>query len=476
MMRGGVRTGQGRWRARAALLPGLLLPVAATPAQQVALPAGAGQPMAIDRAADPVLSLADTTLPRLAFIATIGNAVRRNPSLEESKASRDQAAAQLAGVRESRLPSVDINFTAFRVFSRDFSNDPQNILERTRPSRRTDATLSLNQVLFDFGAGADREAAARSRVKATLADIDSSASQIALDLVVSWYEVAAYRTLATLAKSFLESEAGARGAVQSRIDAGVAAPVDLARVDSAIARNRARLADFERRTAAAEARFQALAGRAPPSGLQRVPAACPTRGGRDAAIAAAGRAPPVRSAEAVAFAAERDARAVKREARPVLTAGIDAGRYGLIETPFDYDVRGRLGLRIRLFGGAEARIAEAGARARAAGARARQVRNDAVRDAATAWSDVDALGDQLAALETAYLTARTTRDAVAERFRVQRGTIFDVINGEEELYQSAVSYLQGLSELDTNRYVLLARTGALLDCLQLDLARGDGVE
>lgn len=82
----------------------------------------------------------------------------------------------------------------------------------------------------------------------------------------------------------------------------------------------------------------------------------------------------------------------------------------------------------------------------------------------------------MSAFEESYLAARISRDGVAERFRVARGSVFDVLNSEEELFQAAVSYLQGLSELDTNRYVLLARTGGLLNCLQIDVAAGDPVK
>lgn len=470
-MRSGSRSSQ--WRA---LVVGCAIVPATAFAQQVALPPRAAEPLEDVRAQDPILALADSAMARAPFVTVVANAVRQHPTLAEARAAADAAEAQLEGAKEATRPSVDINIQSFRVISRDFSNDPLNVLERTRPSRRTDGTLSLNQVLFDFGAGGERKAAARARVTASIADIDSSASQVALDVVVAWYDVAGYRALGGLARGFLASEQEARSAVQQRIDAGVAAPLDLTRIDSAIARNKARLADYDRRVHAAEARFFALTGRTPPPGLQRVPRACGFQGEQQDAVAAAAHAPPVISADAAAQAAARDARAVTREARPQFTAGIDAGRYGIFETPYDYDVRGRVNLRIRLFGGIESRIRESSARARQAQARADQVRGDAGRDAAIAWSDVSALQDQLTAFEDAYVAARISRDGVAERFRVARGSVFEVLNSEEELFQAAVGYLQGLSELDTNRYVLLARTGGLLNCLQIDVSTGDQVK
>ena len=73
-------------------------------------------------------------------------------------------------------PTVDLNVTGYRVLSREFSNDPTNIIERSRPEQRTDAILSAQQVVFDFGATARRAAAAGARLRAAGADLEASAT------------------------------------------------------------------------------------------------------------------------------------------------------------------------------------------------------------------------------------------------------------------------------------------------------------
>jgi len=57
-------------------------------------------------------------------------------------------------VPPSDAKSVDVNVTSYRVIARDFSNDPNNIIERSRASQRTDATLQITQPLLDFGSSA----------------------------------------------------------------------------------------------------------------------------------------------------------------------------------------------------------------------------------------------------------------------------------------------------------------------------------
>ena len=151
----------------------------------------------------------------------------------------------------------------------------------------------------------------------------------------------------------------------------------------------------------------------------------------------------------------------------MLSAGVDAGRYGVFENDRDYDIRGRVALRYRLFGGADAaRRAVRGPRPRR---RRPRHRASARRPSATPPSpgrDVRALEQQLDALEASYIASRRSRDVIAERFRVARGTLFDVVAAEDAYFESATAYIQALTELDAARYVLLSRMGRLLDALQ----------
>jgi adhesin transport system outer membrane protein len=111
---------------------------------------------------------------------------------------------------------------------------------------------------------------------------------------------------------------------------------------------------------------------------------------------------------------------------------------------------------------------------RGADARATRIREEAARDAAIAWSDVRALEQQLAALESSYIASRRSRDVLLERFINSRGDLFDVVAAEDAYFASAAAYIQALSELDAARYVLLSRTGGLLTSLAIDPAQIGG--
>jgi adhesin transport system outer membrane protein len=437
-------------------LLGLTGPLAAAP--QV----GAGQVATAAHDDDPVLALRDQHIDPDQFRAAIQATVRRHPSTAEAAAVEDEARLGVKGAQQLLLPRIDISASSYRVISRQFANDPLNIIERSRPDHRTDVSLSAQQVLFDFGATEKQIRAATDRLRAARADSEASTDRIAVSAIAAWYDVFGYRALVALVKSYVADQQEVRVGVARRIKEGVAAESDLAGVDSGIARANMRLAGYQRGLANAEARFEELTGAPAPADLGRAPTPAGLPTDHDTAAFLGGKIATVRSADAAAAASAQDAAATRAQRKPSVTGGIDAGRYGLLENATDYDVRGSVTIRQRLFGGADANAAQAGARARAARAHADVVREEASRDAAIAWSDVQALQTQLEALENAYVAARRARDATFERFGATRGTMFDVLSAQEGYYDSATAYIQGLIDLDAARYTLLSRTGQLL--------------
>jgi len=433
-----------------------------------ALPPATRTPLAIDASDDPIVGLSRTTGSAVEFRAVVAAAVARHPAIGEAVAGEDEARAARGEARSGYFPQGSVTVSNYQVLSRAFSNDPQNIIERSRARRRTDATLNIQQQIFDFGATANRVAAAGARLRAAQSQIDVTADQIAVRAIASWYDVFAFRALVSLGATFADNQRELRQAVDARINQGYAARGDLAQVDSYIGSADRRLAEFTRGLADAEARYAELIGTPAPQVVARAPVVGLPEMSKDFAIAAARQIPSVVAAEAIAKATENDARAARAAYFPSVSVGLDAGRYGALENPRDYDVRANVTLRQRLFGGLDSRAQQADARARSATARADRIREEAMRDASIAWSDVQALETQLAALQESYIASRRSRDVLVERFRVSRGTLFEVLSAEDNLFQSATAYVRALTELDAARYTLLSRTGKLLSALDID--------
>ena len=432
---------------------------------KASLPRPSGDPMAIDLDTDPIIAVERETAAVETFRSLMTAALERHPAISEAKAGADEADAARDLARAAQLPSGDVSFSSARTLARDFSSDPNNIIERSRRKQRTDAIASIQQPLFDFGASALRTSAAKARINAAAARVDATVDEIGLRAVASWYDVFAFRALAELGESFSADQERLGQSVEVRITQGLSPRSDRARVTSFMASANSQRARIARSLASAEARFAELFGVTPPVDLRRAPYPNLPTLSRDAAELRAASAAIVRAADADATAGQREAKAARADILPTVTAGIDAGRYGVFETENDYDIRARLTLRYRLFGGGDSRAEQFAARARSGQARADRVREEARRDAAIAWADVNALTDQLGALRSSYVASRQSRDTIAERFRVARGSLFDLLAAEQSYFETAASYLQAITDLDTARYVLLARTGGLADVL-----------
>jgi outer membrane protein, adhesin transport system len=435
------------------------------------LPAPSRAPLVAPSNPDPLLAISETLADEAAFHNVIAEALNGNPSMAEGRAEGAAALAAKRGAESAQLPRIDLALSANRAIAREFSNDPDNVIERARGSGRIDATASLEQIIVDFGASRRRIDAAADRIGAAEAEYDRKAEAIALRAIGAWYDLFAYGHLTELAQNFIIQNERLGAAVDRRIAQGVAAPVERARVDSALASTRLRLAQYQRELNNARARFTELFALEAPARIARAPAPLLEKLSDDALAARAAGSSPVRTAEANARAARADADAARADTQPNITAGVDAGRFGLYEPGRrDYDIRGRLTLRYRLFGPGDARADEARAKADAADARALSVKLEAEREARIAWSDVNVLDDTLSAYRDDYLASRITRDAVVERFRVARGTLFDALDSEDRLFMAAANYIRAMSERDAATYVALARSGSLLRVLDIQPA------
>ena len=361
--------------------PAMGVPVA-SPVE--ALPEPERDPLRIDIAADPILGLARESAPDDQFLRLVQRAVDLHPRVDEAQAGIAEAVAAEDDARSGLFPTVDLAVNSQRTLSREFDQDPDNIIERSRSRARTDLTAAVQQTLWDFGATANRIAAAGARLRAASFQAEASADQVALQAIAAWYDVFAYRALVGLGDAFLENQQDLRGAIQTRIAQGVSAPGDLPRVESYIASAEADLSRYRRQLANAEARFEEMFGVPAPPGLGRAPTLEVPATTKDAAEFLARSTAQVESAAAIARAAQREARAER------------------------------------------------------------------------------------AALENSYIASRQSRDVLAERFRVARGTLFDLLESESGYFNVAATYIRSITELDAARYVLLSRTGRLLSTLDID--------
>ncbi|MFC3712842.1 TolC family protein [Sphingoaurantiacus capsulatus] len=462
-------------RTAAAVAALLLAAPAGAQVPIATLPGPSGQPQAIDPAKDPLLNFLKRADANAAFGPSVTRAIESHPSVLEAIAAQREARQVRAEIRAGRLPRVDVVLNGDYSIARNFEIDNDNIIERSRPRTRTDANISAEQLLLDFGATSRRVAAASARISAAEAEVRRVANDAGLRAVAAYYDVLAYQTLNDMGQAFIQRHRDILSDTRMRFEQGYGAGGDVARVESYLASAEGTVARFERQLASSRARYLEAFGEPAPARIVRpAPPESEAATAEDAAELSA-RAPEVTAAKAREASAEREWRAARSDRLPRITGVIDGTQYDVLDDGDDYDVRGRLVLRHNLFSGGQtsARANQALARYRQSEFAAERVVNEAGRDAGIAFEDVRVLEKQAATLERAYIANRRTRDLFVEQFKVSRGSLLDVLQAEQDYFEAATAYLQGSTELDVARHVLLDRTGELLDHFNLSFSFSD---
>jgi adhesin transport system outer membrane protein len=457
------------FRASALFLTAAAPVCAAQPVQTllVHMPIG----LDIDNMPDRFLRAVDQAPPDGAFARAIAEATRRAPTVNEAIASVRETQGVRAEVRAGLRPRVEIEVTGQKAIDRRFSNDRNNILERSRPDLRDDASLTAEQLLFDFGATSRRIGAARAREDAARAGVTSAAETAALEAASAWYEIYLADAEVDLADALVVRHQSVLADTRARVTAGLGARADLARVETYIAAAQARTERAHAAREAARLKYRSVADTEPPLYPARPTVPPDASGGYASALAAAQRSPAMMVATDRAEAARRDLAAVRADRWPRFSGGIDAAKYSVSSDVIDHDVRARLTMRYQLTGGGitAARESEAAARVAQQDFVAERVRNETARDAGIAYRAVESLAREAAILRDAYLAARRTRDAYNEQFRVARGSLLELLRAQVDLHDAAVAYARAIAERDLARYTLLARTGELLAFLRIDI-------
>jgi adhesin transport system outer membrane protein len=466
-----------RWVAALLMACGIIAIGLAAPRPvqaQLVLPQPGQNPQAIDFSADPLLGFLAHAAPPAEFRAAIAAAVARHPATGEADAGSDAALAARREARSALFPTFDASIVASRSLARDFTGNTA-IVEGLVPRGRTDAAIGADQLLFDFGAAGGRIGGASARLRGARADADGSSAATALAAVEAWYQVLGYQAMTEISDALVERHRRILADTATRVAAGLGAGGDVARAEAGLADAIGATARQARTLASVRARYREVFGTEAP--LRPLRPVRPQSAATDvpAAMAMSHVSPPVLAALAQAQAAHGDARGVRGDALPRLSAGVNAVRYNAFDSGSNYDVRGQVMLRqVFSAGGAEAaRLAQANARARGADFAGERVIAEAERDAEAAFADARILDTSEAALADAYRANRRSRDIMAEQFRLSRGSLIDLLRTEQNYYAAAQALLMGSIERDLAHYTLMARTGELLGLFAIPVSAKD---
>ncbi|KAA0921166.1 TolC family protein [Aquicoccus porphyridii] len=390
------------------------------------------------------------SVSRSTFGQTVVRAVQTHPRLTASDADIRAAQAREDGEATGYLPRFSLGAT---------------IGSGVTGGNGVAPVLQILQLIYDGGATASRQIAARARVFESRGSRLEVAAALTMEAVEAWHNLVSAREQHDLARSNANAHRHLLEQVEDRFGAGAGTQSDVltarARLANAVSREVQALSQRDR----AEAVFREVFGRGSGALADPPPAPKLPDAQDDALIAAS---PRIRGLDASIKAAEADLAATEAAQFPQLQmrgtaqrAATGSGADRGADLVLDYDP-GAPGQKAAAIREAEARLEAL--RADREGL-AREIRRalDFVRsDQRAGQARLRAARDAVSANEATVASAR-------EQFSIGRRSLIGLLDAQRDLFDAGETLIVAKRELALSGYAALALTGDILDAFGIVL-------
>lgn len=397
------------------------------------------------------------------LIDVVNRALCANPRTRETWFAARAQAARLGASESAYLPTLNATVGATR--SRTFSSGGFQIPTQNRVT----PGLSLDYLLFDFGARSAAVENARESLYAADWSHNATIQTVLLDAVQAYYRLFAAQAAERAARASERSSQEALEAARVRHRVGAATLADTLQAQTAYAQ--ARLA---RRQAQGKARI-AQGTLADTLGLPAdavfvlsapapVPPAAPDRRKVRALIEEAeARRPDLAAAEARVRAARAAVRQARAAGLPSLSLVGDAGYVysDVLNDTRDWSVG--VAVNIPLFTGFSTTYEVRAARADLENQRAQldQLRNQVALDVWSAYQNLETARDSVTSSRTLLASARESARVALGRYRAGAGTIVDLLSALASLADARQQVVQARYDWYSGRAALTQALGHL---------------
>ncbi len=402
----------------------------------------------------------------------IEQAIANNPDIGIVASNREAVDQELRQARGLYLPQLDFATGYGQNWINDSTSRANATGGKTQAQDRQEASLTLQQRLFDgFEAGAtvDRE---KSRVESAANRVRENSEILSLDAVGSYLEVLRTRELVRLAQENLQIHLDILDSIQARLEGGGGSRADVSQTQTRVSRARATLTDNYNQLRDAEATFTRIVGAFPDSLASPESPADALPEDLDAAHEMAIRnnlttkifEADVRTAVAEVELSEAPLYpSVSLEAQSAYSDGTTA-----LDT-YEFNNQVILQLRWNLFRGGIDRAARQEALSRVSESKNRRLRSqlDSEREMRSSWFALEASRQSVIDLEAAVQFSTDTRDAYRDQFEVAQRTLLDVLDAENELFVSKGELVTAQTNEMLASYRILAVAGMLMKTLDI---------
>lgn len=332
--------------------------------------------------------------------------------------------------------------------------------------------LTLSQPLWNGFATRSRVASAQATVDSMSYRVFDNATTFALDGIIAHVDVLRRREILRLAEANVARHREILASQQDRIAAGVSSTADVTQTEGRLSRAKATLSDAQASLREAEASYIRLTGKAVPEELAEADAPMPFAE-MDAALVASHRDNPKLKAYLADVRARKGDKELAESAfhpQINLEAGPSYSDRGGNGSQWEKEINVGLAMRWNIFnsGADEAEVKAARARIRQAQEYAADFVDEVDKEIADTWTRWMAAKEQETYYQNAVVYNTQTRDAYMEQFVLGERSLLDVLDAENELFNSSTQLETVRGNIIVGGYRLHALAGDLLPVLEVN--------
>ena len=387
--------------------------------------------------------------------------LKGNPEIQISLAQQDDARYAVNEARANYLPRIDVSGAWGREFARTV---PQAPTQRFR----SEATVSLNQNLWDFGVTINDIKRARASYRSAQWGTRERIEAISYDIANAYLGVLLQQNLVTLAEGEIASVRKILRIVTVQKDLGLTTPADVERAQTRLDNVRSQLLDRQSGLEQARNAYKRLTNRMPLRAAEVPEAGTALPESADMAVDLMDSRSP-RLAQAVedrrSLDKQYDSQADTALPRLGLTIASDYRQDVLGATGRAVDARAMVTFSYRLYngGGATATKNRIAARLRQADYELDRRRREVEQDIRIDYASLGAAREKIATIEAEISSAERVADLYKQQFRGGRRTVFELLDAEQLLFAARAKQTANQIALRAAEYRVLQKLGGLFD-------------
>jgi adhesin transport system outer membrane protein len=398
---------------------------------------------------------------------SVSLAVTTNPKVETIIHNREGVDSELRRARGLYLPQIDLHSSIGPEYT-------DNILTvgTNGQHMRTEFEAVLTQKLYDGGATTAEVDRQKARSKSAAYRIRENADSVGLDAVEAHLDIVRLRKILAFADENVRVHRGLLDRVQQRSSSGAGRGADVAQAATRLEQAEAARDETRGLLQDAEARYLIVVGR-PAGTLEEavLPPGMLPASVDDSILALQKSNPIVKAREADIDAAEAGVDAADAKFDPVITFEV-GGMHDHNVDGFpgrDDEARALVVLHWNLYaGGSDIANRES---AYAQVEQAKTTRLEALRqaelDVRQAWSAYESAMRRLPPLKASAEHNVDVRNAYDQQFQVSQRTLLDLLDSQNELFQSQTRLITDQEQVVFNGFRILAVQGTLLQALNV---------